>query len=402
MSFKSLKALRLGNGNIYTFNNYKIYLIPGNKLKLGISPLIDQFINKELDLSIHCKTGVGDIITNKYIYEILKKKKTILFFATKTITKDTELWEDEKIDENLIKKLNSMNLEKNLPFFNKVRNQIGLKPVTIMAIKLSKKLLPNTIKKIEEEINKKNKSYSRSRKSNNSKNLNNSNSVKGGGFITKSISKENLISFMFIEKQTNLDYYIKVRCTSKIIDFEEDLPEYKFPWSTYFLYIFLKSLGNRNINIYNDASSEKVIYYHKRFLFNLGNKKCDESDEIYDKSLEIPFDILRGPDSRNKKLLEDLIKSLPDSYETKSGFRMKLCNIKDRLNLVKIDEIEQYLESKWDKTFNLDEVELSKKSLKSRKTPSSRRRSFTIFSNSDSRSSPKKSKKLSRRHSFNL
>ena len=61
------EALRLGNGNIYTFNNYKIYLIPGNKLKLGISPLIDQFINKELDLSIHCKTGVGDIITNKYM-----------------------------------------------------------------------------------------------------------------------------------------------------------------------------------------------------------------------------------------------------------------------------------------------------------------------------------------------
>lgn len=164
-------------------------------------------------------------------------------------------------------------------------------------------------------------------------------------------------------------------------------------------------MGDKSINIYNDASNKDVIYYHKRFLFNLGKKKCRETDDIFEKSLGIPFDVLRGPDRENKKLYEELIRSLPDSYETKSGFKMKICDIQNDINVKNINTIEEYLKSKWDKTFNLPRLSISRNSLKSKKS-SSRTRSLTAFSNSNtstsSSNSVKKSKKLSRRYSYNL
>ena len=401
MSFNSLKNLRVQTGNVYSFDNYKIYMIPSNKLRFGISPLLDKFINKDLNLSIYCKTGSGESISNKYIYEILRKKKTMLFFVTQTIIRDTDIWEDEKLNEDLIEKLQSMDLTKNVTYFNKLRHQLKLPPLTHMAIKLSKKPLPETIDKIRKQIPKR----SRSSSSNSSGSSRKSKRpAKGGGFVTKSVTDEHLLSFMFIEKQTPDDYYIKVRCTTKIIDFAEDLPEYNFPWATYFLYIFLKSLGNKRVNIYNDASSEDVIYYHKRFLFNLGKKKCSEPDELYDTSLAIPFNILRGPDSTNKRLLKELIESLPASYKKKSGFRMKICDISNGINIANIDKVEEYLKNKWDITFNLPRLSISKKSIRGRsglsEIPTSKRRhSLSKFSKSNS---TKKSKKISRRHSYTL
>lgn len=399
MSFNTLKNLRVQSGNVYSFDNYKIYMIPSNKLKLGISPLIDKFINKDLDLSIYCKTGAGESISNKYIYEILKKKDTIFFFVTQTIISDKEIWEDEELNEDLIEKLQSMDLTKNVPYFNKIRTQLGLPTLTLIAIKFSKKSLPETIDKIRQSIPKKNRSKSSSSDSSRKR----KNQSKGGGFVTKSAVEEHVISFMFIEKKTPDDFYIKVRCTTKIIDFAGELPEYKFPWATYFLYIFLKSLGNKHVNIYNDASNEGVIYYHKRFLFNLGKKKCSETEEIYDTSLTIPFNILRGPDARNKRLLKELIESLPSSYKTKSGFGMKICDIQNEINTANIAKVEEYLKNKWDITFNLPRLSISKKSIRSRSPssrspPSKRRRSFSKFSKTNST----KSKKLSRRRSYSL
>lgn len=164
-------------------------------------------------------------------------------------------------------------------------------------------------------------------------------------------------------------------------------------------------MGNKRINIYNDASSTDVIYYHKRFLFNLGKKKCSESEELYDQSLAIPFNVLRGPDATNKRLLKELIESLPENYETKSGFRMKVCDIQNATNVANIDKVEEYLESKWGKTFNLPRISIKKKSLKSlrsRKGSVSRARSVTRRSKSKSRNTGtvKKSRKLTRRHSY--
>ena len=78
MSFNGLKNLRVQNGNIYKFNNYNIYMIPSEKLRLGISPLIDKFINKQLNLNNYCKKGVGESISNEYIYSILDKKDTLV------------------------------------------------------------------------------------------------------------------------------------------------------------------------------------------------------------------------------------------------------------------------------------------------------------------------------------
>ena len=106
MSFDKLKNLRLQGGNIYSFDDYKIYMIPSDKLRYGISPIIDKFINKELNLSTNCKTDSSDI-PNKYIYGILNKKETVLFFVTQTKTNDKEIWEDEKLDQSLIHKLES-------------------------------------------------------------------------------------------------------------------------------------------------------------------------------------------------------------------------------------------------------------------------------------------------------
>ena len=46
------------------------------------SPLIDKFINKKISLSNYCKKGAGVSISNQYIYSILGKKDTLLFFVT--------------------------------------------------------------------------------------------------------------------------------------------------------------------------------------------------------------------------------------------------------------------------------------------------------------------------------
>ena len=110
---------------------------------------------------------------------------------------------------------------------------------------------------------------------------------------------------------------------------------------------------------------------------------------------------MRAPDIENKKLYEELIRSLPLGYETKSGFKMKICDIQNDINVKNINKIEEYLKSKWDKTFNLSRLSISRNSLKSKKS-SSRTRSLTTLSNSNSSNSVKKSKKLSRRYSYNL
>lgn len=390
MSFNTLKNFRVQNGNVYSFDNYKIYMIPSNKLKLGISPLIDKFINKELELFYACKSGSSEKIGNKYIYKILKKKETIIFFATQTIISLTDIWEDETLNEDLIEKLQSMNMNilDNLRYLNGLRKQLGLKRMPPSVGKLT---LPGTIKQIKQQINEKSRdSGDNSRKS--------KNTSKGGGFIKKYVTDEHIRSFMFIEKQTPNDYYIHVECTDKIIDFaNNNLPEYKFPWATYFLYIFLKSLGDKRVNIYNHAASKDVIYYHKRFLFNIGNKKCSEQEEFYNKSLAIPFNILKGPDKTNENLLKELIESLPDDYETSSGYGMKMCDIQDDINIAKIDNVEAYLKHKWDTTFNLPRLSISKKSIRSIRSPSKRRLSV---SNTKNNKNTKKTKKLSRRSSY--
>ena len=286
--------------------------------------------------------------------------------------------------------MESLDVSKNFQYLNKLRNQLGLKilPPGFISMKGShdKKII-ETIEAIRSQMSRRSKSRSRE--------------ASGGDFLEKDLYDENVISFMFIEKQTDLDYYIKIRCTNSLIDFDdEDLPEYKFPWATFLLYIFLKSMGNKHINLYNDASQENVIYYHKRFLYNLGNKKCSKPDDIYERSIAIPFDIMRGPDPANKKLLAELIESLPKSYKTNSGFRMKVCDIQDRINMANISEIEKYLEMKWSKTINLPSIKINAKKLKKVKVNSiTRARSLTKTRRSSiSRSSTKKTKTIPKRH----
>lgn len=405
MGFNELKKIRFSKGEIFSFNDYKIYMIPSNKLGLGISPVIDKFINKEILLSDNCKSEKGRSINEKYIQNILTKKNAILFFLTKTIKFNKDRWVDEPFNNSLIRKIESMDLTGNTNFFNKVRTQLSLRPLMKMMLNRNpEKYRGETIDAIRKQIDslKTNegihtkKSKLKKRKSRSS----------GGHFVEDTEHVENLISFMFIEKKSIKDYYINVVCTTKLFSFDPNyrsLEEYKFPWGTFFLYIFVKSLGEQHLNLYNDSSNKSVIFYHKRFLFNLGKKMCGNSDELYDKSLAIPFDVVRGPNDSSKRLLSELIDSLPDDYGTKSGYRMKVCDIQNSVNIAKINDVERYLSNKWDATFKLSRLFVTKTLLRSSSSPKSpRKRSMSLSKKTNKTESIKKSVKLKRRHSYNL
>ena len=211
----------------------------------------------------------------------------------------------------------------------------------------------------------------------------------GGGFVEETIYNEHLISFMFIEKKTELEYYINLVCTTKLFHFDPvKRPEYNFPWGTFLLYLLVKSFGKKSVHLYNDASGKDVIHYHKRFLFNLGKKRCHIEDSIYNSSLEIPYDVMNGPIA-NKEILEDFIKKLPDNYKTNSGYRMKICNIQNEINIAKINDLERYLQHKWDQTFNDSRISINKSLIK---TPTTRLSLNTKKTNNSSKKKTKKKK----------
>ena len=126
------------------------------------------------------------------------------------------------------------------------------------------------------------------------------------------------------------------------------------------IYILVKSFGKKSVHLYNDASGKDIIHYHKRFLFNLGNKRCHLDDPIYNSSIEIPYEVIGGPNTVNKELLDEMIKNLPDNYKTKSGYRMKICDIQNDINITKVNDLESYLQSKWEQTFNIPNITLNK------------------------------------------
>lgn len=333
-AFTKLAKLKIDGGNIYSFGDYKIYMIPSTKLQLGISPLIDSVINKDLDLSIYCKRSTTSISKN-YIYEILTKDEFYMFFLTKNITEKQSQWVNEDITPALIDKIKALDLSNidDIMFVNGILKQIG-EPSMAPAVKNFKFLHDKEKAKIIAKLEP---------------------MLIGGAFQEKLVNNETLLSFMFISKTGPNDYYINVRCSNPFTPQEK---EYKFPWSTYFLYIFLKSMGNRSINLYNHASNKSVTYYHKRFLFNLGKKNCDESNDIYNASNTIPFDILNGPNTISKAQFTTLLDSLPDDYEVSSGFKMKFCDSLNPDNVTKINNLGKYLEKKWYETIAIDDIEI--------------------------------------------
>lgn len=344
MRFEILKKIRYNFGEIYKFQNYSIYLIPIEKLSYGISPIIDKLLNKEIDITDHCRTDKGRSINSKYASSLLKKKDITIFIVTKTIDKEEEIWFNEALNDTLILKVTKLNLLENDKFFNMIRKQLNLRPIIkLLLSKNPEKYRLETISSLK-------------------KNIEASKNQQTGGYFKKKITKqENIISFMFIEKKTSIEYYINLVCTTKLFHFDPiKRPEYNFPWGTFLLFILLKSFGTKKINLYNDASRKDVIHYHKRFLFNLGNKRCHLEDLIYNTSSDIDYNIIHGYNSINKEKLNELIKSLPSNYRTNSGYRMKICDIQNTVNLAKINEIEKYLELKWSQTFNIDNLSIKK------------------------------------------
>ena len=74
MTFNNLKNIRIKtSGGIFKFENYKIYVIPRNKLGFGISPLIDKVIDSKIKLSDSCISSRGRSISDDYIKYTLKK-----------------------------------------------------------------------------------------------------------------------------------------------------------------------------------------------------------------------------------------------------------------------------------------------------------------------------------------
>ena len=353
MSFNKIKALRVAGSNIYKFDDYTLYMISPKKMTYGISPVLDKIIDKEYSF-YQCKRADGGI-KDDYIYKIFQKESTYMFFVTKTITNNRNIWEDEKLDSSLINKLEKLEFNKeNVHYLRmlimKQLNKLGVKSMVPGFNKspFFEKIFNTRKQQVIDKINEvKNQS--------------------GAGIVNKQISEEQLLSFMFVEKKKDNDYYVRIECKTDIIDFDDEYdndnpkPEYKFPWSTYFLYILLKSLGDKPINLYNHASTESVTYYHKRFLFNLGKKDCSEEDDIYNNSVLIPFNIIKGPNKENKELFKELLESLPNDYETSSGYKMKVCDIQSAENIAKIDDIEAYLSMKWDKSFGDKQVNISSK-----------------------------------------
>ena len=83
MTFNELKNIKIKNsGGIFKFENYKIYVIPRNKLGFGISPLIDKVIDSKIKLSDSCISSRGRSISDDYI-NTLRKPNTLLLFISK-------------------------------------------------------------------------------------------------------------------------------------------------------------------------------------------------------------------------------------------------------------------------------------------------------------------------------
>lgn len=396
MSFDKIKELRVSGSNIYKFDDYALYMISPKKMTYGISPVLDKIIDKEY--SFHqCKRDGGGI-TDDYIYKIFQQENTYMFFVTKTITNNKNIWEDEKLDSSLIKKLEQLEFNKENVYYlrlliTKQLNKLGVKSMAPGFNKSSffEKVFNTRKQQVIDKINEVNEVKNQS----------------GSGIVNKLISDEYLISFMFVEKKNDNDYYVRVRCTSDIIDFDEEhtesnpKPEYKFPWSTYFLYVLLKSFGNKSINLYNHASTDSVTYYHKRFLFNLGKKDCSEDDEIYNNSVLIPFNIIKGPNEENRKLFTELLKSLPNDYKTSYGYKMKVCDIQYKENIAKINDIGEYLTMKWNEAFGGKHVNISSKKIlyprSAFKTKKSISKARSLSPIQRSKSSSKKSKNSSKK-----
>lgn len=376
MSFDKLKNIRLkSSGVIFKFGNYKIYVIPRNKLRFGISSLIDRVLNGKIKLSDSCISSRGRSITDDYIKYTLKKPNTFLFFVSKTLQHKKSIWKNERLDKTLRETLDTLDLGNidNIKYFNEIRKQLKLRPIIPMSLKRNpEKFRVETLDSLSKYLT-----------------SSNSNSHTGGSFEEMTIYIENLISYMFINKDNETDYTIDLVCSTKILGFDPNhakMPEYKFPWASFILFIFLKSMEKHGINLYIFASGEGNIGYYKRFLFNLGNKKCESMDLTYKASQEIPFNLVEGPNADQKRQFSELIDSLPSNYKTSFGYKMKLCDVKSDTNKMGIMELEKYLDMKWKATFNLKDLVLSKSYIKTRKSLSSYR-SLTRFSSSSMDSS---------------
>ena len=352
MSFDKIKNIRYSiGGNIYKIGNYKVYIIPSEKLRYNISSLIDRILNGTINLSDVCRLETRkNVINEKYIRSYLTEPDTIFMFVSKTIEKNEKKWHDEVIDTRLIEQLKSLPIIENDKYINRLRTQVGLRPIMKMTLKKDPdRYLSELLTKMGEiELESR---TSTSRRHN------------GGAYKNITLYYENLISFMFLKKTKVKSYYCVIRCSTKMFGFDPNhkkTNEYKFPWATFLLYIFIKSMGKKEINIYNEASNIGNIGYHKRFLFNLGDKPCETPDDIYNQSLLIPHNILRGPSTEETQMLDTLVKSLPKSYKRKNGYRMKLCNIQNAINIAKLHELEEYLGRKWYQTMGNDDMELIK------------------------------------------
>ena len=201
---------------------------------------------------------------------------------------------------------------------------------------------------------------------------------------------------MFINRDTELDYTIDLVCTTKMLGFDPNharMPEYKFPWATFILFVFLKSVGKRGINLYNYASGEGNIGYYKRFLFNLGDKQCESCDMTFRASQAIPFNLIKGPNDDEKRQLSELIDCLPSDYKKSFGYKMKICDTKSDVNKRGLIELEKYLDAKWRTTFNLDDFVVSKSNIKTHKPLTSHKSLTKKSSPSTFFSSSKLSKK---------
>ena len=395
MTFNNLKNIRIKtSGGIFKFENYKIYVIPRNKLGFGISPLIDKVIDSKIKLSDSCISSRGRSISDDYIKYTLKKPNTVLFFVTKTLEHKKRVWKTERFDKTLRETLKTLDLEvmDNAKYFNEIRKQLKLRPIIPMSLKRNpEKYRDETLGALEKYLSPELSSSSKSSGSSGS-----SGSLTGGNYEEMSIFQENLVSYMFINRDTELDYTIDLVCTTKMLGFDPNharMPEYKFPWATFLLFVFLKSVGKRGINLYNYASGEGNIGYYKRFLFNLGDKQCESCDITFRASQAIPFNLIEGPNDDEKRQLSELIDCLPSDYKKSFGYKMKICDTKSDVNKRGLIELEKYLDAKWRTTFNLDDFVVSKSNIKTHKPLTSHKSLTKKSSPSTFFSSSKLSKK---------
>ena len=399
MTFNELKNIKIKNsGGIFKFENYKIYVIPRNKLGFGISPLIDKVIDSKIKLSDSCISSRGRSISDDYIKYTLKKPNTLLLFVTKTLEHKKRVWKTERFDKSLRETLKTLDLGimDNAKYFNEIRKQLKLRPIIPMSLKRNpERYRGETLDALAEHLSPDStRSSGSSRRSSSSRS-----SHTGGNYEEMSIFQENLVSYMFINRDHELDYTIDLVCTTKILGFDpnhETMPEYKFPWATFLLYVFLKSVGKRGINLYNYASGEGNIGYYKRFLFNLGDKPCESCDMTYKASQAIAFNLLEGPSADEKRKLSELVDCLPSDYKKNFGYKMKICDTKSAGNKRGLIELEKYLDAKWGTTFNLDDFVVSKSNIKTHK-PLTSHKSLTKFSSASTFFSSSVLKKLTKK-----